>query len=1088
MESFFYSIRDDFGRLCLAYHPPCLLRNALHGSIGEFVSIKIAHVSDIHVRKLKYHKEYRAVFEQLYEKLKEEKPDIIVNTGDTFHTKLDLSPEAIKMMSELFVGLADIAPYHMILGNHDMNLKNSGRLDAISPIVDYLDHPNIHFHKYADVIEVADGIDLHVLSIVDPENWKKVLPEDRVNIALYHGSVVGSVTDTGWMMTHGDISLDELEKYDYAMLGDIHKTDQKVDKEGRAKYPGSLVQQNHGESNDKGYLIWDIEDKYNWSTRHVSLINPKPFITIELTKKGRMPKNISIPLGARLRLVSNNNLPLDVMRRAVDIAKHRFKPESISFLNRASGDRGSVEGLTDDLKTENLRDISVQEELIDEYLVGYEAQSETMEKVYELNKKYNKIVEDNEDISRNVNWKLVNFQFDNLFNYGEDNSVNFGELSGIVGIFGKNYSGKSSIVDGVLWTLFNSTSKNERKNLNVINQNKEECRGKVEIQIGDRVFTVERASKKYTKRLKGEETQEAKTDLNFEVFDPVMGETISLNGTTRTQTDANIRKQFGTLEDFSVSSLSSQHGALAFIDEGSTRRKEIIAKFLDLELFEQKFRLAKEDSVDLKGALKRLETKNYDEDIEQTISKLDSSKIEVKTQRETCDCLKQDLEGFTENCSEIQGKIDSIPAEIIDIANITKQIRHKENQVTSLLLKVGEDEDKLKIKQGLYEKVIEFIDNFEIGKYQKIKNEIDNKQQQLNEQEDRVDKLSTDHDDIIKKEKLLNDIPCGTSFPTCKFIRDAHVAVANKTGVEREQQSILSLINETQQQINLLDPIQVEAQLDRFDKMKESKNIVSVTIADLNLEIERNRNTILTVKNELVGLIAKRDEYEENKEAIENLESLVSELNKCRYSIEQTKSSIESCEKNTLELVKLLGSQEQKLQNLREQKKEHEDLRTEFAAYDLFMRCMHPNGIAYDVIKKKIPVINSEIAKVLANIVDFEVFFEAVGNKFDISIKHPQYDERPIEMASGAEKSLSAMAIRLALLGVSSLPTGDLFILDEPGTALDEDNMSGFIQILELIKVYFKNVLLISHLDSLKDCVDMQIVIEKKAGYARVNQ
>ena len=95
-----------------------------------------------------------------------------------------------------------------------------------------------------------------------------------------------------------------------------------------------------------------------------------------------------------------------------------------------------------------------------------------------------------------------------------------------------------------------------------------------------------------------------------------MGETISLNGLTRSQTDANIRKQLGTLEDFSVSSLSSQHGALAFIDEGSTRRKEIIAKFLDLEQFEQKFKLAKEDSVDLKGALKRLDSKNYEEEIE----------------------------------------------------------------------------------------------------------------------------------------------------------------------------------------------------------------------------------------------------------------------------------------------------------------------------------------------------------------------------------------------------------------------------------------------------------------------------------------
>ena len=214
----------------------------------------------------------------------------------------------------------------------------------------------------------------------------------------------------------------------------------------------------------------------------------------------------------------------------------------------------------------------------------------------------------------------------------------------------------------------------------------------------------------------------------------------------------------------------------------------------------------------------------------------------------------------------------------------------------------------------------------------------------------------------------------------------------------------------------------------------------------------------------------------------------MAQLNKCNYDIKSTNKNIESCEKATLELVKAVGSLEQKVENAESLKKERRDLQREYAAYDLYMQCMHSNGIAYDIIKKKIPVINSEIAKVLANIVDFEIFFEASGNKFDIFIKHPQYDERPIEMASGAEKSLSAIAIRLALLGVSSLPTGDIFVLDEPGTALDEENMEGFIRILELIKVYFKNVLLISHLDSLKDCVDMQVVIEKKDGYARVNQ
>ena len=1055
------------------------------------MSIKIAHVSDIHVRKLKYHKEYRAVFEQLYEKLREEKPDIIVNTGDTFHTKLDMSPEAIRMMSELFVGLADIAPYHMILGNHDMNLKNSGRLDAISPIVDYLQHPNIHFHKYASVVEVADGIDLHVLSIVDPENWQKDLPEDRVNIALYHGSVVGSVTDSGWMMTHGDISLDELEKYDYALLGDIHKTDQKVDTDGRAKYPGSLVQQNHGESNDKGYLIWDIEDKNLWSTRHVALTNPKPFITIELTRKGRMPKNIAVPNGARLRLVSNNNLPLDIMRRAVDIAKHRFKPESISFLNRASGERGSVEGLTDGLGSENLRDIEVQEELIEEYLVGYEAPEETMEKVYELNKKYNKIVEDNEDVSRNVNWKLVDFEFDNLFNYGDGNKVNFGELSGIVGIFGKNFSGKSSIIDAALWTMFNSTSKNERKNLNVINQNRDYGSGKLQIDIGDRSYTIERRSDKYIKRLKGEETTEAKTELNFEVYDKVMGETQSLNGLTRTQTDANIRKHFGTLDDFSVSSLSSQHGALSFIDEGSTRRKEIIAKFLDLEFFEQKFKLAKEDSVDLKGALKRMQSKNYDEDLAKHTEDLKTARESLSEQQETCTVLKATLDNLNEECNKTEKVIDSIPAEIIDIAAITTEIRSKENETTALDIKISEDEGALKTKQGVYQKVTAFLDEFELEKYELLQQKITEHQEKLSTQEEHLDKLLESYNNILKQEKLLEEHEYDPECEYCRnneFVKEAHDAVSQKSDIESAQSTTLKSIEKVSKQIQELDPVDVANQLDRYSRMETNKHTISSEIADLNLEIERNKNSIHTIDSSLVGLRAKRDEYEENKEAIENLETLLSQLNECHYKIKKTNKEIDKCEIATLDFVKSVGSLEQKVENVKEQKKEYTDLQQEFAAYDLFMRCMHSNGIAYDIIKKKIPVINSEIAKVLANIVDFEVFFEASGNKFDIFIKHPRYDERPIEMASGAEKSLSAIAIRLALLGVSSLPTGDIFVLDEPGTALDEENMEGFIRILELIKVYFKNVLLISHLDSLKDCVDMQVVIDKKEGYAKVNQ
>ena len=187
-----------------------------------------------------------------------------------------------------------------------------------------------------------------------------------------------------------------------------------------------------------------------------------------------------------------------------------------------------------------------------------------------------------------------------------------------------------------------------------------------------------------------------------------------------------------------------------------------------------------------------------------------------------------------------------------------------------------------------------------------------------------------------------------------------------------------------------------------------------------------------------------------------------------------------------LDLYKEHGSLEQKLKSLQDQKKELQDLREDYSAYDLFMRCMHSSGISYDIIKKKLPVINNEIAKVLANVVNFEVFFEDDGKHLKIFIKHPKHEPRPIEMGSGAEKTIAAIAIRLSLLSVSNLPKSNVFILDEPGTALDAENMDGFVRILDLVKCYFKTVFLISHLDSLKDCVDMQITIDKEGQYAHV--
>ena len=1049
--------------------------------------MKFAHIADTHIKNLKYHYEYGMVFEKLYETLKKEKVDYIVHCGDIAHTKTQISPEFVEMCTKFFRNLAEIAPTYIILGNHDGNLKNSSRQDALTPIAEALEHPRLHLLKDSGEVVLDNFAALNVLSVFDEDNWVSPSDPEKVNIALYHGSISGVKTDTGYIMTHGEHPIDIFEGHDYAFLGDIHKTNQLLDEEGKIRYCGSTVQQNHGETNDKGYLVWDIQDKENFTCKHVVLENPIPFVTINLTPKGKMPKGTQVPEGCRLRLVTQNSLPLDVMRRAKDIAKRRFKPVAITHLNRSQGERGTVQDMANGLEVEDLRNIEVQEKLIKEFLKDYEMEDTLMDKVLSLNAKYNKIAEDNEEISRNVNWKLRSLQFDNLFNYGESNSINFDNVNGIVGIFGKNFSGKSSIIDSLLFTMFNSTSKNDRKNLNVINQNKESCFGKAVVSIGNLDYTIERTASKYVKKLKGDTTMEAKTNTDFSVYCPIDDDHASLNGTTRSETDKNIRKVFGNLEDFLHSSMASQLDSLSFIKEGSTKRKEILANFLDLKFFDSKYKFANEEAAPLSIEMKKLQDRDFNQEILEVRIDLSEKEAELKNQKASCQSYKDKTLECSTKIFSIKEKIRSIPAEVIDVVKVRKELTRKKSQMVSTRDQIQADKADRDSKKNEYRAICDFLSQYSRDTLYGQRQNIEALRSDIVGLQVKLKKEGDERSRNQKRVGLLEGVPCGTSFPTCKFIKDALVAEANIPENKKRIESLQVSIDTIDSQVSSMDPKLVETKIQAYEKILSERDTLSNQVTNLDLKIDKNQACISTLLVEVERLEDKVAEYETNKDAIENLESLNADLASLEYDQKNYEIKSENCGNQILNLYKSVGSTEERAKQIVEQKEAFERLQEEYSAYELYKQCMHANGIAFDVIRKKLPVINEEICKILSNIVEFEVFFEDDGKRLDIFIKHPQYEPRPLEMGSGAEKTISAMAIRLALLSVSSLPKGDIFVLDEPGTALDEENMQGFVDILSIIRSYFKTVLLISHLDTLKDCVDMQITIDKKDGYASVN-
>ena len=286
----------------------------------------VAHISDTHIRNLKYHYEYRQAFEDLYDKLQDQRPDIIVHTGDIAHTKTQLSPEYFELTSEFLNRLANIAPLYVILGNHDGNLKNIERQDAITPIVEALQNDSIHLLKDSGEVEINDEVTLNVLSVFDRDNWKEPSDPSKINVALYHGSISGCETGQGFTITQGDDTASIFKGFDFALLGDIHKR-QQMDTEGRVWYAGSTVQQNFGESLRKGYLLWNIHSKDDWTVEFHALRNPRPFISIYLDKNGDLPET-HVPRDAYLRIVSQYDLPLTKLRQAVDAAEVKWRPFS----------------------------------------------------------------------------------------------------------------------------------------------------------------------------------------------------------------------------------------------------------------------------------------------------------------------------------------------------------------------------------------------------------------------------------------------------------------------------------------------------------------------------------------------------------------------------------------------------------------------------------------------------------------------------------------------------------------------------------------------------------------------------------------
>jgi DNA repair exonuclease SbcCD nuclease subunit len=448
--------------------------------------VRIAHTADVHIRSLSRHDEYREVFTAFIKDCKKNKVDHIFVGGDIFHTKTTgISPEYIDFLTWWLESMAEVAQVHLTLGNHDGNLVNLSRQDAVSPIVSALNNPKVHLYKKSGVYEFQPGFNWCVYSLFDEEGWKNVQPEPgKINIACYHGPVHGAVTESGWELDEAQLKVEFFKDYPYVFLGDIHKTQYLGYREtsgGEKKpwigFPGTPIQQNYAEELDHGYFLWDINDENDWDVKFKKLPNSKPYVTIQWggSQKEFLKEVTKYPKQSRFRIKSQLELSQDDVSFLNEILKTTYAATEVTFKSEYRASNETIKTGSTTIAKSDLTSPDVIMGLIQTYCKENGNTDVDWDSMSSQIKKYMSAVASTDDYVKGSKWSLRHLKWDNTFAYGEENEIDFTKLNGIVGIFGPNRTGKSSIVGTMMYSLFNTTDRGSLKNLHVCNIRKPYC-------------------------------------------------------------------------------------------------------------------------------------------------------------------------------------------------------------------------------------------------------------------------------------------------------------------------------------------------------------------------------------------------------------------------------------------------------------------------------------------------------------------------------------------------------------------------------------------------------------------------------------
>lgn len=1039
---------------------------------------KVIHVADVHIRNYKRHSEYESVFENLYSYCRSvvssDPNTLIYLAGDIVHAKTDMSPELVAITRNFLVSLVDIAPVILIPGNHDCNLNNVNRLDALSPIVDSIQHDELFYLRETGVYHLG-GIDfVHNSIFTPPEGFLTAedIPDDYTKVVLFHGAIDKAKTDQGVEMRNNRVTVNTFKGFDFGMFGDIHSF-QYLDPNARFAYAGSLIQQNFGEALEHGVVLWDMTSA---RSKFVRIENDWGYYTLDIDdgKFHKLPKTLS--KYNRVRIRSYNTKNSDLMS-LISKLKTDFKIEDIrvqKFTNKLSSPNATNKVVLDDV-----RDIEFQNGLITSYIeANYPVSDEVTDEIRKINRRLNTQLSKT-NVIRNVIWTPMKFEFSNMFSYGEDNTVDFSEMNGTYGLFAANASGKSSLLDALMFCIFDKCSRSFKAS-EILNNKKDWLHCKFHFKLSGKDFFIER---------RGTKDKKGNVKVNVDFWYEENGEITSLNGDGRDGTNFAIRSYLGNYDDFIVTALSLQSNNTNFIDKQQRERKDLLAQFLDLNVFEELNVMAVDESKSVQTLIKEFSRQDYPTMMANATRDLNASSEELRTLVSRKATHTAGLDEFTEKILALTKTLKPVDTDIENL-NVSELLAEKER----LTVKISTTTNELTVLSNEIETIDTQIRSIEAqlaildtGSMEIRKNEYDALVAEDNEKRLQISDLTRERDHLQSKVSLLDDHEYD---PDCKFcisngfVKDALSAEQALPDIESKlvdcRVEYIGILRQLESYSTLLDDI----------KLKTKFDVEITSLKQRQLAIERSvvakESSISSMLATVSDLESKIKRYTDNESVIKENQQIHMDIMTMERSRDQVLKLVQALESSIIEVSGQIKLYEKITNDCLASIDKLHDLEREFSAYDYYLKAVNRNGVPYELISSALPKIQNEVNSILSQIVEFEILFETDGKSINTYIVYDDQNYWPLEMTSGMEKFISSLAIRTALVNVSSLPRPNFIAIDEGFGVLDPDNLNSLHMFFDYLKTHFDFILTISHIDALRDIMDNILEIKKESGFSSI--